>query len=67
MPHMWNNKAKKRTARPRHTVCKLNLFLHAVLGCDTTSSQPGIGKGASLKKFEESDMFQEQAEVFYEH
>jgi len=52
---MWNNKATKERLGP--DICKLNLFLHAVLGCDTTSSQPGIGKGASLKKFKESDMF----------
>ena len=33
----------------------------------TTSRLHGIGKGASLKKFIESDMFWEQAKVFYEH
>ena len=40
------------------------LFLH-VLGCDTTTRIHEIGKGASLKKFKESAIFREQAEVFF--
>ena len=45
-------------------VCNNILFLHAVLGCDTTSQLYGIGKGTSLKKFKSSKHFQEQAKVF---
>ena len=45
-------------------VCNNILFLHAVLGCDTTSQLYGIGKGTSLKKFKSSKRFQEQAKVF---
>ena len=44
-------------------VCNNILFLHAVLGCDTTSQLYGIGKGTSLKKFKSSKHFQEQAKV----
>uniref|UniRef100_UPI00358ECD2A uncharacterized protein n=1 Tax=Myxine glutinosa TaxID=7769 RepID=UPI00358ECD2A len=64
-PRIWNIKATKQLLGP--DICKHILFLHAVLGCDTTSRLHGIGKGASLKKFKESDIFREQAEVFYAH
>ena len=63
-PFMWNMKATKERLCPG--ICKHILFLHAVLGCDT-SRLHGIGKGASLNKFIENDMFREQAKVFYEH
>lgn len=62
-PHVWNIKATKQLLGP--DVCKHILFLHAVLGCDTTSRLHGIGKGASLKKFKESAKFREQADVFF--
>ena len=42
------------------------LFLHAVLGCDTTSRLYGIGKGSSLRKFKTSNHFREQAKLFDE-
>ena len=45
-------------------VCRHVLFIHALLGCDTTSSLFGIGKGASLKKLSTSDYFQQQAKIF---
>ena len=45
-------------------ICSNILFLHAVLGCDTTSHLYGIGKGISLKKFKSSRHFREQAKVF---
>lgn len=63
--HIWNIKATKQLLGP--DICKHILFLHAILGCDTTSRLHGIGKGTSLKKFKESDIFREQAEVFYAH
>ena len=43
------------------------LFMHALLGCDTTSRLYGIGKGASLKKFKACSTFREQAKVFDNH
>lgn len=39
------------------------LFIHAILGCDTTSSVFGIGKGLALKKIK-LPHFTKQAEVF---
>ena len=36
-------------------------------GCYTTSHLHGIGKGASLKKFKECDIFREQTEVIHAH
>jgi len=45
-------------------MCCNILFLHAFLGCDTTSQLYGIGKGTSIKKFQSSAHFQEQAKVF---
>ena len=59
---VWDIKdVKKQLGRG---LCKNILFLHAVLGCDTTSQLYGIGKGTSLKKFKTSQHFQEQATVF---
>ena len=40
------------------------LFLHAILGCDTTSCLYGIGKGAILKKFKEKVTLQQAAIMF---
>ncbi len=45
-------------------ICTNVLFLHVILGCDTTSHLYGIGKGASLKKFKSSRHFREKAKVF---
>ena len=45
-------------------VCSKLLFIHAILGCDTTSRLYGIGKGVSLKKFFASQHFRDQAQVF---
>ena len=41
-------------------VCRNMFFLHAILGCDTTSHPYGTGKAASLKKDGESVYFQDQ-------
>ena len=46
-------------------ICNNILFIHAILGCDTTSSLYGIGKGMSLSKFNATSMFHEQAKVFH--
>ena len=61
-PKVWNIKAVKEQLCPE--ICSNILFLHAVLGCDTTSHLYGIGKGTSLKKFKSSRHFREQAKVF---
>ena len=61
-PRVWNVKAVKEQLGPE--LCTHILFLHAVLGCDTTSRLYGIGKGASLKKFSSSSHFREMAKVF---
>ena len=41
-------------------VCRNMFFLHAILGCDTTSRPYGTGKATSLKKYGESVYFQDQ-------
>ena len=41
-------------------VCRNMFFLHAILGCDTTSRPYGTGKAASLKKYVESVYLQDQ-------
>ncbi len=46
-------------------ICSNILFLHALLGCDTTSHLYGIGKDTALKKFKLSPHFQEQASLLY--
>ena len=51
-------------AEPGHAVCHNMLFLHAVLGCDTTSCPYGIRKAAPLKKYPESVYFRDQIRVF---
>lgn len=62
---VWNIKAVKQHLGP--AVCSHILFMHAILGCDTTSSVYGIGKGVALKKFTISSDFREQAMVFDTH
>ena len=44
----WNMKKVKEQLSD--DVCHDLLFLHAILGCDTTSRVHGIGKAAALKK-----------------
>ena len=45
-------------------VCHDLLFIHAILGCDTTFRVHGIGKAAALKKYANSLHFRRQAKVF---
>ena len=45
-------------------VCNHILFLHSILGCDTTSHLHGLGEGNALKKFREQCHFVELARVF---
>ena len=59
---VWNIKVTKE--KLGQDICQSILFMHAFLGCDTTSSLYGIGKGMYLSKFKASCMFREQAKVF---
>ena len=61
-PRLWNVKFVKKHLGP--DICNNILFIHAVLGCDTTSRLYGIGKGISLNKFKTSSHFVQQAKVF---
>ena len=45
-------------------ICGNILFVHAFLGCDTTSRRFAIGKAAGLKLIKDNETFREQAEVF---
>ena len=45
-------------------VCSNILLIHAILGCDFTSSVYGIGKAASLRKVINNGNFLKLAEVF---
>ena len=59
---IWNIKETKSALGPE--TCADILFVHAVLGCDTTSALHGIGKGLALKKILIDAVFREQAQVF---
>ena len=59
---VWNIRATKE--KLGQDICNNILFIHAILGCDTTSRLYGIGKGTSLSKFKASGIFREQAKVF---
>jgi hypothetical protein len=61
-PRVWNIKMTK--AILGLAVCKQILFVHAILGCDTTSRLYGIGKGVALKKLFVNNHFLKQSEVF---
>ena len=45
-------------------LCNQMLYIHAMLGCETTSRFHGIGKGALLKKIRSSETLQQSAKVF---
>ncbi|KAK3754659.1 hypothetical protein QZH41_003875 [Actinostola sp. cb2023] len=59
---VWN--IKKVQTQIGEDICWNILFIHAILGCDTTSRVHGFGKGASLKMYIMSLYFREQAQVF---
>ena len=48
---VWYIKQAKHLLRP--SVCDNILFMHAILGCDTTSRLFGLGKGLVLKKIQD--------------
>ena len=45
-------------------VCSNILFVHAFLGCDTTSYVHGFGKSAALKLIRNNKDFEDQAKIF---
>ena len=57
-PRVLKIKAVKQRLVP--DTCQHILFLDAVLGCDRTSRLHGIGKGASLEKYQTNNAFREQ-------
>ena len=59
---VWNIKEVK--AKLGSFVCKHMPFLHAFLGCDTTSHLIGNGKGSIIKKFKDNKSLQQAAIVF---
>lgn len=48
----------------RLDICSRHLFMHAILGCDTTSKPFGIGKGVALKMAINNLDFAEMADEF---
>lgn len=59
---VWNIKKTKRALGKE--ICNQILFLHAILGCNTTSRAHGIGKKTSLKKAKSSSEFAKLAAIF---
>ena len=45
-------------------ICSRILFLHAMLGCDTTSRLYNIGKSTILKKFKAKTILHHSAKIF---
>ena len=60
---VWNIKMAK--AKLEAEVRNKLLFVHAILGCDTTSQVFSIGKGIALKKLKTSSDFRDQVAVFH--
>lgn len=46
-------------------ICYHPLFVHAILGCDTTSRLFGLGKGLAMKKMKKNSVFLVQSEMFH--
>ena len=59
---LWDMK-KTKTVLGRNVTSSI-LFVHALLGCDTTSRVHGIGKGIALKKAKTNAQFRQLAGVF---
>ena len=58
----WNIKQVQGVLR--RSTCNNLLFVHAILGCDTTSRVFSIGKGLALKLIRSDAYFRAQAEIF---
>ena len=61
-PRCWNIRNTRSVLG--HDVCENILFLHAILGCDTTSGVFGINKKVSLIQIKKNANFLEQAAIF---
>ena len=61
-PRCWNIRNTRSVLG--HDVCENILFLHAILGCDTTSGVFGVGKKVSLIQIKKNANFLEQAAIF---
>ena len=59
---VWDIKKTKSSLGP--SVCTNILFVHAFLGCDTTSRFHGIRFGVALKKRTTDALLNQQAEAF---
>lgn len=59
---VWDIQQTKR--KLGENICHNILFLHAILGCDTTSKVYGHGKGVALKCYEKSEKFRLAASAF---
>lgn len=60
---VWNIRELKAGLGPE--VCENILFIHAFLGCDTTSRIYGVGKGLLLKKIKTNSKLKQAAKEFY--
>lgn len=60
---VWCIKQSKELLGPQ--ICDNLLFVHAILGCDTTSRLFGLGKGLAVKKVKTDSLFREQSEMFH--
>jgi hypothetical protein len=63
-PYMDNMDIHKARSELGDQVCRDLLFVHAILGCDTTSRLFGFGKAVGLKLIQTNQTFIEQAKVF---
>ena len=59
---MWDIKEAK--LKLGADLCDNLLFVHAILGCNTTSSVYSLGKGTALKKYMQDAKFRECATAF---
>ena len=59
---VWDIRETKK--RLGADICNNILFVHAVLGCDSTSRIHGLGKAAALKKIKDNRYFLSLAKVF---
>ncbi len=46
-------------------ICDHLLFVHGILGCDTTSRLFGLGKGLAVVKVKTDSLFREQSKMFH--
>ena len=61
---LWNNQSSRKKLGP--AICSRLLFVHAILGCDTTSRLYGIGKPVALTKIQQATELPKIADIFME-